>query len=364
MHHVRGCVPSARSWWPRDCWPPDAGVTTTPVVGTPRQPPLPRRHSAAGGDTTAAASGDLAALVEAATEEGQVNLIALPDSWANYMGILQSFRDKYPGIENPVATPDASSADELTAVKTLAGQADMPDSIDVGPPFAIQAIDEGLWEPYKASTWDEVPDALKDPDGNWVGAYYGIMAIGTNTTIVDNPPPDLRRPEEARVQGPGGDQRRSPGGRRGLRGRDGGIAGQRRQLRRHHAGHRVLRRAQGVRQPHRTSPLDESTVLSGETPINLDWTYNWPGLETKLEEAGITSEVVVPSDGVYGSYYAQGVVKDSPHPNAAKLWVEHILSDEGALGYLEGGAIPARYAALLAAGKVSEDIARTCPMPS
>ena len=23
----------------------------------------------------------------------------------------------------------------------------------------------------------------------------------------------------------------------------------------------------------------ESTVLSGETPINLDWTYNWPGLQ-------------------------------------------------------------------------------------
>jgi putative spermidine/putrescine transport system substrate-binding protein len=154
--------------------------------------------AAAGGETTAAAGGDLTALVDEATKEGKVNLIALPDSWANYKGILQSFRDKYPGIENPVATPDASSAEELTAVKTLAGQADMPDTIDVGPPFAIQAKDEGLWEPYKASTWDEVPDALKDPDGNWVGAYYGIMAIGTNTTLVKNAPKtfaDLKKPE-------------------------------------------------------------------------------------------------------------------------------------------------------------------------
>ena len=97
-----------------------------------------------------------------------------------------------------MATPEASSAEELTAVKTLAGQADMPDSIDVGPPFALQAVDEGLWEPYKASTWDEVPETLKDPDGNWVGSYYGIMAIGTNTTLVDNPPAtfaDLEKPE-------------------------------------------------------------------------------------------------------------------------------------------------------------------------
>ena len=43
---------------------------------------------------------------------------------------------------------------------------------------------------------------------------------------------------------------------------------------------------------------------------------------------------------MYGGFYAQGVVKDSPHPDAAKLWLEHILSDEGALGYLEGGAMP------------------------
>ena len=34
-------------------------------------------------------------------------------------------------------------------------------------------------------------------------------------------------------------------------------------------------------------------------------------------------------------------MKNSPHPNCAKLWIEHILSDEGALGYLQGGAMPA-----------------------
>ena len=55
------------------------------------------------------------------------------------------------------------------------------------------------------------------------------------------------------------------------------------------------------------------------------------------------------------------MVKDSTHPNAGKLWVEHILSDDGALGYLEGGAIPARFAALVAAGKVTEDLKKNLP---
>ena len=56
-------------------------------------------------------------------------------------------------------------------------------------------------------------------------------------------------------------------------------------------------------------------------------------------------------------------MKDSPHQAAGKLWVEHILSDEGALGYLEGGAVPARYASLVAAGKVTDDLKKNLPDP-
>ena len=115
----------------------------------PRRPPPPP-------------AGICTALVDAAKKEGKVNLIALPDSWANYKGILQSFGDKY-GIDHPVTNPDGSSADELTAVKTLKGQADQPDSIDVGPPFALQAKDEGLWEPYKPTDLGRDPGCLEGP---------------------------------------------------------------------------------------------------------------------------------------------------------------------------------------------------------
>ena len=60
----------------------------------------------------------LDALYQECLDNGaQVNLIALPDEWANYKGILQSFRDKYPGVENPVASPDASSAEEMEAIQ-------------------------------------------------------------------------------------------------------------------------------------------------------------------------------------------------------------------------------------------------------
>lgn len=80
----------------------------------------------------------------AAETEGKVNLIALPDNWANYKGILAAFREKYPNVDNPVANPDASSADELTAVETLAGQDSMPDALDVSPAIAQEVDTKGL----------------------------------------------------------------------------------------------------------------------------------------------------------------------------------------------------------------------------
>jgi putative spermidine/putrescine transport system substrate-binding protein len=41
--------------------------------------------------------------------------------------------------------------------------------------------------------------------------------------------------------------------------------------------------------------------------------------------------------------------------------MEHIFSDEGALGYLEGGAVPARIQALTDAGLVTDDMKKNLP---
>ena len=122
-------------------------------------------------------------IAAAAKKEGAVDLIALPDTWANYGGILDAFRKKY-GITATVANPDASSADEITAIKTLRGQPGMPEVVDVGASFTQQMIDDGYAQAYKPTTWNQIPDNLKDPAGHWVAAYYGVMSIGVNTTIV------------------------------------------------------------------------------------------------------------------------------------------------------------------------------------
>jgi len=301
-------------------------------------------------------------LLDAANAEANVNLIALPDNWANYKGILASFRDKYPGIANPVANPDASSADELVAVETLAGQPSQPDALDVSPAIAQEVTAKDLWETYKPCTWDEIPDFLKDADGRWVAAYYGIMAIGTNTTIVKNAPSsfaDLKKPEYKGLVSLNGDPREAGAAFNAVVAAslaNGGSFDDIIPGIKYFAELKAMGNLAGT-------DVTEASVIAGETPVWLDWTYNYPGLAPKLVENGITWAIRVPTDGVHGGFYAQGVVKGGPNNNAAKLWIEHIVSDEGALGYLEGGAIPARFEALVAAGKVSEEAKANLPAP-
>jgi putative spermidine/putrescine transport system substrate-binding protein len=316
----------------------------------------------AGDSTEVAADCPAEDIVTAANAEAKVNLIALPDNWANYKGILQAFRDKYPEIENPVANPDASSADELTAVKTLAGQEDMPDNLDVSPAIAQQVADENLWEPYKPCLWDEIPETLKDPNGNWVAAYYGIMAIGTNTKVVTEAPTsfaDLKDPKYKGQVSLNGDPREAGAAFAAVMAASLANGGSFDDILPGIEYFAELKKSGNLT----GTDVTEATVLSGETPIWIDWTYNYPGLAPKLVENGIEAAINVPTDGVYGGYYAQGVVKASPHQNAAKLWIDHIISDEGALGYIEGGAVPARYDALVKAGKVTEEMKKNLPAP-
>lgn len=335
-----------------------AAATVTTAGGT---------ATTGGTDTTAAAASsggglsaaDLETLVAAAKKEGKVNLIALPDSWADYKDNLADFKTKY-GIAFNVANPDGSSSDEITAVTTLKGQDTQPDSVDVSPAFAKKGKDGGLFDTFKPSTWDDIPDVLKDPDGQWVAAYYGLVGIGTVTDDVKNPPKtwaDLKKPEYKGLVVLNGDPRKSGSALAAVFAAalanggsfDDAQPGIDYFADLHSSGNLL------------PTDLSAASLSKGEVSIAIDWTYNMPGPTEQLKTAGKTLSTVVPSDGVYAGYYCQAAIKGSPNPNSGKLWVEWLVSDEGALNYLKGGALPARYATLLKAGKVSDAIKATLP---
>jgi putative spermidine/putrescine transport system substrate-binding protein len=300
------------------------------------------------------------ALVTAAKAEGGLTTIALPHSWCNYGEMLTSFTAKY-GITINELNPDGSSAEEIDAIKANKDNPgpQAPDVIDVGLSFGPQAVTDGLVEPYKVATWDSIPASAKDADGNWYGDYYGVLAFETNTSVVKNVPKDwsdLLKPEYKGQVALSGDPTQSNQAISGVWAAalaNGGSLDDPqpgldffKQL--NDAGNFVPVIA------------GTATVASGETPIRITWTYN--GLADKDSLAGNPPvEVAVPTSGRFGGMYVQAISKFAPHPNAAKLWMEYLYSDEGQLIWLKGYCNPIRYDDLVARKVVPADLAAKLP---
>jgi putative spermidine/putrescine transport system substrate-binding protein len=149
--------------------------------------------------TSAADVGGLDALVTAANAEGQLNVITLPPSWANYGKIIAGFEKKYPKITINSANPDGSSADEVSAAKAQKGQTTAPDVFDIGTAVLGQNLD--LVAPYKVANWADIPADFKDPAGQWYYDYTGLLGNQDGSE-------EHRRSARLRLQGQGRHQGR------------------------------------------------------------------------------------------------------------------------------------------------------------
>ena len=304
-----------------------------------------------------------AELIAAAKAEGMLTTIALPHDWCGYGDVIASFKAKYPEITVNELNPDAGSADEVEAIKANKDNKgpQSPDVVDVGLAFGPQMKAEGLLQPYKVSTWDEIPDTIKDAEGYWYGDYYGVMSLLVNKDLVENTPKDwadLLKPEYAGQVALAGDPRASNQAILGVLAAgmaSGAAAGK-------DAGEAGLKYFGEMNKAGNFVPVigKTGTLAQGATPIIVMWDYN--ALSAKDTLAGNPPvEVVVPASGVLAGVYVQGISAFAPHPNAAKLWMEHLYSDEGQLGWLKGYCHPARFNAMVKDGKVPQELLDALP---
>ncbi len=301
-------------------------------------------------------------LVAAAKAEGTLTTVALPHDWCNYGGVLEGFKAKY-GLAVNELNPDAGSADELEAIRANKDNKgpQAPDVIDVGFSFGPAAKDEGLLQPYKVSTWDEIPDNVKDADGYWYGDYYGVLSFAVNEDLVPEPPADwsdLLKPEFANSVALAGDPRASNQAILGVYAAGlaaGGAAGA-------EAGQKGLDYFAEMNKAGNFVPVigKSGTLAQGATPIVVWWDYNALSGRDALN-GNPPINVVVPKSGVVAGVYVQGISAYAPHPNAAKLWMEYLYSDEGQLKWLEGYCHPIRFNALVQAGKVPQELLDKLP---
>ena len=303
-----------------------------------------------------------AALIAAAKAEGQLTVIALPHDWCGYGAVIADFKKKY-GLKVNELNPDAGSGDEIEAIKankTNKGP-QAPDVIDVGLSFGPRAKAEGLVQPYKPATWASIPADLKDPDGYWIGDYYGVLSFEINKDLVKKSPADwadLLAPEYKNSVALAGDPRTANQAILGVYaagvaagGKDGTSIGE--------AGLKFFaemnKRGNFVPVIGKAAPLAQGT-----TPIVIRWDYNALADRDTLK-GNPPVEIVVPKTGVIAGVYVQAISAFAPHPNAAKLWIEYLYSDEGQLGWLKGYCHPVRFNAMVAEKKVPAELLAKLP---
>jgi len=309
------------------------------------------------------AQTDLTALAEAAKAEGQLTVIALPHDWCGYGAVIDAFKAKYPGITVNELNPDAGSADEIEAIKANKGNTgpQAPDVIDVGLSFGPSAKEEGLIQAYKVSTWDSIPDDAKDADGFWYGDYYGVLSFGINKTVQSATPTswaDLQKPEFANSFAFAGDPRTSNNAilsvyAAGLS--TGAAPGE-------EAAKAGLEFFKKLNEAGNFVPVDAeaSVIAQGTASVVANWDYNLLAMRDGFE-GNPEFEVVVPSDSVVAGVYIQAISAYAPHPNAAKLWMEYLYSDEGQLGWLKGYCHPIRFNDIAAKGGVPQELIDALP---
>ncbi|WP_435405733.1 ABC transporter substrate-binding protein [Mycolicibacterium parafortuitum] len=330
------------------------------TVGAVACAPPEKNDSGAAGSGTGAAQatsaedfGGMEALVEAAKAEGELNVIALPPDWANYGAIIAAFSEKY-GIKVNSAQPDASSQDEINAANQQKGRSTAPDVFDLGQSVAL--ANTSMFAPYKVATFDEIPEAFKDPDGTWVNDYGGYMSIGFDAAKV---PPvatvdDLLKPEYQGKVALNGDPTQAGAAFSGVLmvalsqgGSADDIA----------PGVEFFRK---LKDAGNFLPVDPTpaTIESGQTPVVIDWNYTNSSETKKLP----SWTVVVPPDNAVAGYYYQAINKDAPHPAAARLWQEFLYSDEGQNLYAQGGVRPVRADTMQADGVLDPAVAAALPV--
>lgn len=275
-------------------------------------------------------------LVKKAKEDGELNTVGMPDSWANWGETWTEFTEIY-GISH--TDVDMSSGEELAIFEAEKANA-TKDLGDVGQSFGPVAVERGLTQPYKTSYWDSVPSYAKDENGHWIIAYYGTMSFLANKDRIKKMPTSFKEILD-------GDYKVSLGNV---------VSGTSSQC-------AVLSAAMAFggsesdlqpaidffKKLAEQGRLDKgefniARLEKGEIDLAITWDYLSLGYRDKIlkNNANANFEVCIPKDGAIQSGYCTVINKFTKRPYAAALAREYILSDEGQINLAKGYARPIR----------------------
>lgn len=279
-----------------------------------------------------AGAQDLTQLEQAARAEGRVNSVGMPDSWANWKDTWADLKRLY-GLEH--SDTDMSSAQEIAKFAAEKNNASA-DIGDVGAAFGPIAVQQGVTQPYKPSTWAQIPDWAKDADGHWMLAYTGSIAFIVNTQLVKDVPRSWADLKTGRYKIAIGDVSSAAQAVNGVLAAAIANGGDEKNLQ------PGLDFFADIARQGRLSLANPTiqTLEKGEVEVGVVWDFNGLGYREQIDAKRF--EVLIPSDGSVISGYSTIINKYAKHPNAAKLAREYILSDAGQINLAKGNARPIR----------------------
>ena len=293
---------------------------------------------------TSAMAQDLKALEDAARKEGAVNSVGMPDAWANWKGTWDDLASKF-GLKH--SDTDMSSAQEIAKFDAEKDNASA-DIGDVGAAFGPIAVAKGVSQPYKPSTWEQVPEWAKDKDGHWALAYTGTIAFIINKDLVkeEERPKTWHDLEKGKYKVAIGDVGTAAQAANGVLAAAIAYKGDESNLA---PGLQLFTKLAQQKRLSLANPTIQ-TLEKGEVEVGVVWDFN--GLSYRDQIDPKRFEVLIPSDGSITSGYTTIINKYAKHPNAAKLAREYIFSDAGQINLAKGHARPIRAEHL----KLPEDV--------
>ncbi|WP_061241686.1 ABC transporter substrate-binding protein [Ectopseudomonas composti] len=283
--------------------------------------------------TSAMAAGtDLQALEKAARAEGTVNSVGMPDSWANWKDTWNDLNSKY-GLKH--SDTDMSSAQEIAKFAAEKDNA-TADIGDVGAAFGPIAVQQGVTQPYKPSTWEQIPSWAKDADGHWMLAYTGSIAFIVNKQLVKEVPKSWADLKNGKYRVAIGDVSAAAQAVNGVLAAAIANGGDEKNIQ------PGLDFFAAIAEQGRLSLSNPTiqTLEKGEVEVGIVWDFNGLSYRDQIDPSRF--EVLIPSDGSVISGYTTIINKYAKHPNAAKLAREYILSDAGQINLAKGNARPIR----------------------
>ena len=262
-----------------------------------------------------------------------------PPQWADWASQLKAIKDNL-GYDIPHDNKNSGQT-----LSQLLAEKDSPvaDVAYYGVSFGIQAGQTGVVTPYKPANWDDIPDGLKDPDGNWFTIHSGALGLFINVDALGGKPiptswADLLKPEYKGMVG-----YLDPSS--AFVGYAGAVAVNRAMggsLDNFDAGIEFFKKLND-NDPIVPKQTSYARVLSGEIPILFDYDFNAYRAIHK-DKANVV--FVIPSEGTVVVPYVMSLVKNSPNPDKGKKILDFIMSDAGQKVWANAFLRPVRASAM------------------